>query len=127
MATTLSYGYKKPANGDRGAEFFPDLAADIQQVNDHAHNGVDSASLTTSSVVVTTQAIVSGSWNSEGGGLYSQTVTIGGTLQYDAISMEFRITSTKHVIYPTIEKVSSTSYKIYINDNSVGVTAIYTT
>jgi hypothetical protein len=127
MSSTLTYGYKLPANGDRGSTFFPDLAADIQQLNDHNHNGTNSAQLTIQSIAVTTQAIASGSWAATSGGTYKQTVTLPGTLTYDAISMEFRITSSKHIIYPTIEKVSSTTYDIYTNDNTIGVTAIYST
>lgn len=127
MSSTLSYGYKQPANGDRGSTFFPDLNDNIQQLNDHNHNGTNSAQLTIQAVAVTTQAISSASWVAQGGGTYKQTVTLPGTLTYDAISMEFRITSSKHVIYPTIEKVSGTTYDIYVNDNSIGVTAIYST
>jgi hypothetical protein len=127
MSTTLSYGYVKPADGDRGATWFPALANNTQQLNDHNHNGINSAPLAITAVVVTTQAISSGSWSSLGGGNYKQTVTLPGTLTYDAVSMEFRITSSKHIIYPTIEKVSSNSYDIYVNDNTIGVTAIYST
>jgi hypothetical protein len=127
MSTTLSYGFKKPQDGDRGSTFFDDLEADIQQLNDHTHNGTNSSLLSIQAITVTTQAISSASWAAQGGGTYKQTVTLPGTLTYDAIGMEFRITSSKHVIYPTIEKVSSTTYDIYTNDNSIGVTAIYTT
>lgn len=127
MSTTLSYGYKLPQDGDRGSTFFPDLEADIQQLNDHNHNGTNSAQLTIQAVAITTQAISSASWVAQGGGTFKQTVTLPGTLTYDAIAMQFRITSSKHIIYPTIEKVSGTTYDIYVNDNSIGVTALYTT
>lgn len=127
MSQTLSYGYKLPTDGDRGGSFFPDLAADIQQLNDHNHNGTNSAQLSIQAVAVTTQAISSASWAAQGGGTFKQTVTLPGTLTYDAVAMQFRITSSKHIINPTIEKVSSNSYDIYVNDNSIGVTAIYST
>jgi len=127
MSTTLSYGFKLPDTGDRGASFFPDLEADIQQLNDHTHNGVDSAPLAITSVALTTQAIASGSWVSLGSGSYRQLVTLPGSLTYDAISLQFRITASKDIIQPTIEKASSTTYYIYTNDSSIGVTALYTT
>lgn len=127
MSSVLSYGYKLPSTGDRGATFFPDLEDDITQLNDHDHNGTNSALLTISAIAITTQAIASGSWAATSGGTYKQTVTLPGSLTYDAISMEFRLTTGKHIIFPTIEKVSSTSYDIYINDNTQGVTAIYST
>lgn len=39
----LSYGYKKPVNGDTGDVFFPALEENIQKQNDHTHDGVNSA------------------------------------------------------------------------------------
>jgi hypothetical protein len=45
-------------------------------------------------------------------------------MQFNAVSIEIRL-STGHVIYPTIEKVSATQYDIYINDNSLNLTAVY--
>ena len=127
MSSTLSYGFKLPVNGDRGGTFFPDLAADITQLNDHNHNGTNSAQLSIQGIAVTTQAIASGSWVATSGGTYRQLVTLPGTLTYDAVSMEFRLTTAKHIIFPTIEYVSSTTFYIYTNDNTLGVTAIYTT
>lgn len=127
MSITLSYGYKLPENGDRGATFFPDLAADIQQLNDHNHDGTDSALLSIQAVTLTTQLILAAAWVATTGGTYRQLVTLPGSLQYDAISMEFRHTASKHSVHPTIEYVSATTYYIYTNDNTLGVTALYTT
>lgn len=39
---TLSYGFEKPVNGDTGDVFFPALERDIQRLNDHTHDGVNS-------------------------------------------------------------------------------------
>ncbi len=118
---TLSYGYKKPANSDTGDIVFPALAADIQQLNDHTHNGVDSAPLAS-----TSQAISSAAWVAApiGGGLYMQTVTLPGTLQYANVNMWFKL-STFELVYPSIEQVSANSYKIYTNDNSLDYIAYY--
>ena len=120
----LSYGYKKPQNPDTGAVFWPALEFDIQRLNDHTHNGVDSAPL------VKTQTISSASWGADlGGGSYRQLITLPNTastvLTFDAVSIEIRLASGT-VIYPTIEKVSSTTYYIYTNDNSLTYTAVYT-
>lgn len=120
----LSYGFKKPKNPDTGAIFWPALEFDIQQLNDHSHNGVDSAP------IVKTQSILASAWGSDlGGGKYRQLVTLPNTLTvvltFDAISIEMRL-STGDVIHPTIEKVSSTTYYVYTNDNSQTYTAVYT-
>lgn len=121
---TLSYGYKKPVDGDKGQTLFDALEADIQQLNDHAHNGTNSAKLTTAAVDVVTAAIASGDWVLDANGHYKQTKTLPGTLEYDEIIIIMRDTSGNQV-FPTIEKVSSTSYRVWTIDNSVGYTAVY--
>lgn len=118
---TLSYGYKKPENPDTGDVVFPALANDIQQVNDHAHNGTDSAPLATQ-----TASIASGSWVAApiGGGLYRQAISMPTGLTYDVAEIWFKL-STGEVVYPTVEKISSSSYYVYTNDNSLTYTAYY--
>ena len=124
MSTTLSYGFVKPQNGDKGAPLFTALENDIQQLNDHTHNGVNSAQLTTASIVVVTQAVASGSWVLDANGHYKQVVTLPGTLEYDEIFISMRDGSGNEVL-PTIEKVSATTYRVWTIDNSVGYTAVY--
>lgn len=121
MSTTTSYGYTKPQTDDTGDVFFPAMATNIQQLNDHTHAGVDSAILPAK-----TQSISSGSWVAVSGqtGTYSQTVTMTTGWTYDAVSMEFRL-STGEVIYPTVTRAGSGSYVVYINDNTQNLTAIY--
>jgi len=125
MSKELSQGVKKPETDDTGDSFFPDLEEDIQFLNDHKHGGgTDGKRL-----AVTTQDVPTGSWVAESGGRFSQTITItdaNSAFTVDGISMEFRLTSSGHIVYPTVEKVTATTYKIYTNDNSVGFTAIYT-
>ena len=120
---TLSYGFKLPETDDTGDIWFAALEFDITQLNSHSHNGTDSARLTP-----ITQTISSGSWASEGNSTWSQTITItsaNASLTVDGASMEFRL-SNGSIIYPTVEKVTSTTYKIYINDNTQSLTALYT-
>lgn len=120
---TLSYGFKKPEDDDTADLWWPAMAANMQLLNDHTHDGTDSASL-----VVTTQSISSGSWGSDlGGSTYKQTVTLPGTLQFDDISIEIRLASTNEVIYPAIIKASANTYDIYVSDNSLNLTAVYST
>ena len=117
---TLSKGYKKPQNPDTGDVWFPAMEQNIQQLNDHTHNGVDSQFL-----AVTTQTISNASWGSDlGGSTYRQLVTLPTGIQYDSTRLEFRLT-TGEVVYPTVERVSSTTYYVYTNDNTVSYTAIY--
>ncbi len=129
---TLSYGYLKPQDQDSGQEVFPALESNIQRLNDHSHNGVNAAVLAVSSVAVTTQSILSGAWVSNGAG-YRQAVTIPASLTgatpaqtYDMLGIEFRL-STGERVYPRVEKISDSQYYVYVNDNTLNLTAIYHT
>ncbi len=121
MATTLSpSGLSKPASPDTGATFWAALAAVIQALNDHTHSNADS------SPIVKTQAISGASWGADlGGGKYRQTITLSGSLLYDSINISFR-DGSGYIVYPTVEKVSSTSYYVYSNNSALAMTAIYT-
>ncbi len=118
---TLSKGYKKPQNEDTGDVWFPALADDIQLLNDHTHNGTNSAL-----IAITTQTFASGSWVAApiGGGLYRQLVTLPSGFLYDSIQTDFRL-STGELLFPSVERASASTYYIYINDNSLTVTAYY--
>jgi hypothetical protein len=122
---TLSYGYLKPQTGDKGSIFFPALEADIQQLNDHTHNGVNSALISSSSITPLTQNILAASWVATSGGTYRQLVSVTGGLSYDQFIVSVKLTATGHLIYPTIEKVSSTTFYVYTNDNSLDYTLVY--
>lgn len=122
---TLSYGFLKPQTGDKGSAFFPALEGDIQQLNDHTHNGVNSSLLPSTSISPTTQALSSASWVATSGGTFRQLVTMPGGLIYDNFVVSVKLTSTKHLIYPTIEKVSATTFYVYTNDNSLDYTVVY--
>lgn len=123
---TLSYGFKKPQTGDKGDVFFPALEDNIQQINDHTHDGNTSAKITSSSVNATTSTITSGNWVSLGSGNYRQLVTMPGALQYNNYVIQAKITSSGHQINPTIEKVSATTFYVYVNDNTLNLTLYYT-
>ena len=123
---TLTYGYLKPETGDKGSVWFPALEADIQQLNDHTHNGVNSSLIQSSSIIAVTQDILAANWVATTGGTYRQLVIMTGGLQYDNFMVNVRLTSTGHIIYPTIEKVSAATFYIYTNDNSLDYTLVYT-
>lgn len=126
MATTLSYGYIKPVTGDRGSVWFPALESDIQRTNDHTHNGTDSALLPSTSVQVTVGSAPSGSWVAQGGGRYRQTVTAPAAItEINNVAILARLNSTKAILYPTIERVTATTFYVYTNDNSLTFDILY--
>ncbi len=123
---TLSYGYLKPQTGDKGSIFFPALEADIQQLNDHTHNGSNSALIASGSIAATTQALLSADWVDQGNCLFRQLVAMPGAMKYDNFSMLAKLTTSGEQWYPSIEKVTDNTFYIYINDSSQDVTVYYT-
>lgn len=123
---TLSYGFQKPESGNNGAAFFPALESNIQQLNDHTHNGSNSALLTASSSTAVSQSILAASWASLGSGKYSQTVTMPGVITFDTHNIQLRNTSTGEIMLLSVTKASANTYTVYINDNTIALTAIYT-
>lgn len=118
---TLSNGYYQPEDDDTGDVFWDALAANWARVNSHSHDGTDSEVLT-----ATTQSVSAGSWSADlGGGKYRQLITMPTGLAFDTCAVQCRLASG-HIIYPTIEKVSSNTFYLYVNDNTLGLTVVYT-
>lgn len=121
---TLTYGYKKPETQDLGPVVFPAMEDNIQRLNDHTHNGTNSAPLGASSVVPTFQTLSAGSWALVANAIYKQTVSMPTGLVFENTSKEYRLPDGT-VFYPTVVRLSTTSYDIYTNDNSLAVTVAY--
>lgn len=123
---TLSFGFKKPQTGDKGSVFWPALELNFQKLNDHDHNGTNSKKIPASSVEIVTQAVSSAGWVDQGSGLYRQLVTMPGTMTFDTQQIGFRdAASPNSPLYLGYEKVSANTYYVYINDNTISLTVIY--
>lgn len=120
---TLTYGHKKPEDGDIG--FWDELAANIVIDDAHTHDGVTSAPLIPTSVGVVTQAISNAGWGSVSAGIYSQLVTMTSPNTYDNVSISFRDGTTKEILYLRCVRASSNTYTLYSNDNTLTVSAVY--
>lgn len=121
---TLTNGFKKPQANDPGSIVFPAMEDNIQQLNDHTHDGTDSEKLPSSSVESVTQNILAAGWGALTAGHYSQNITLPVEFSFDTVSMEFR-TSAGIVVYPTVLKVSSSVYTVSVNDNTLALKVIY--
>lgn len=122
----LSYGYSKPQTGDQGTALFTALENNIQRVNDHSHDGIDSAQLTPQAIPGVTQTISSASWATYGGpnGHYRQSVTLPAGFDFDTVAFSFRTTAGA-VIHPTVEKISDTQMYVYTTDNTINFICVY--
>lgn len=129
MSETLSNGYKNPETGDRGSSWFADLNFNIERVNNHTHDGTNSELLNASNITKSSATISAGSWGSDlGGSTYKQTITLPGSFTFDNTILKFFISGGSadgQLIFPTVIKQSSTTYDVYINDNSQALKVVY--
>jgi hypothetical protein len=126
MPTTLSKGYKLPLTGER--TFWSSLEFNIQLNNSHKHDGTDGEQIVAKDISKPTANLSAGSWTVVGGGTYKQTVTVPAGYLVDNINPKFYITSggqAGYQVHPTVRKVSSTTFDVFTNDNTVGYTIIY--
>lgn len=125
MSTILTYGLKNPQNGDPGSSFFPDLNFDIARIDAHNHDGSNSALLTSQSINPVSASVSSAGWLATGSsGNYRQVVTTPPSIDFDAYGLSVR-TSAGIEINPTIEKITDTTFYIYVNDNALNLTLLY--
>lgn len=120
----LSYGFKRPDDGDAGSIWFPALYDCITQLNSHDHDGTDSALITSAYIQKGTVTVSSGSWSSISTGKYRQLVTVPSGFNMSDFSITTYL-STGDLIHPTIEKVSSTTFYIYTLDNTLTYTVVF--
>jgi hypothetical protein len=120
----LSYGFKLPETNDKGPVVFPAIEDNIQQLNNHNHDGANSAPLGPNAVKAVQATLLSASWVATSLGNYRQLVTMPSGLNFDEVCVNVRLPSG-HYIYATIEKVSSTTFYVYTNDNSINFVVTY--
>lgn len=124
---TLTYGFKKPESGDKGSVWFPAIEDNIQQLNDHTHNNVDSPPISSSNILATTQDVNAIDWVATSGGMYRQLVTVTGSGLVDEHIVIFKDSTTGAQCFLGVEKVSATTYYVYTNDNTLDLVAYYLT
>jgi hypothetical protein len=115
---TLSYGYKQPDSGDRGSIFFPAMEDNIQRLNDHTHNGVDSAPLSATSISSGLTTALAVNWVLVYPGKYKQTLSAAAGFNMDDYTITTRDQATGYIVNPTIDKLTATTFDIYTCDNT---------
>lgn len=122
---TLSHGFNKPENGDKGQTLFDALSDNAQKSNDHTHNGVNSPAISTSALTKLTQDVLATNWANPSNGVYNLIVSMVGGLQFDTTTITIRETGTGKLMSLSYEKVSSNSFRVYCNDPAKDITLIY--
>jgi len=121
----LSYGVKQPQTGDKGSVFFPALEDDLEYLNDHTHDGVEGAPIPATNIEAVKQNILAAGWLAVANGIYRQLVTVANGKNYDDMDITFRDATSKVTYLLHTEKVSTTTYYVYINDSSISLIAHY--
>lgn len=118
--TILTFGYELPNNTCTGDVWFPAMERNIQRMNDHTHDGEDS-----SRIAATVQDVLAANWGADiGGGMYRQTVQMPVGFTFENSRIEVR-RSTGEVVYPSIVKVTETTFYLYTNNNTVSYKVSY--
>lgn len=121
----LSYGFELPETGDLSSVWMPAIENSITQLNSHTHNGTNSSLLTPASISRFTSTITALSYTNDGGGNYSKVITVpSGITEINSYLLQFYITATGTRIYPTVERVTATTYRIRLNQE-LALTAVY--
>ena len=111
----LSNGYKLPETGDFGDVWFPALEDNIQRVNDHTHDGVDSEKLNSGNITALNQTELSASFIDQGGGLYRAQVNMPAGVLFDDTVVVVKDPTTKDTVYLRIEKINDSQFYLFTN------------
>jgi len=126
MSTTLSKGYKLPADGDRGSTFYNDLEANITLVNSHDHDGTDGERIHVKNLTKGAQTLLAAGWSADAGGsTYTQSVTMPTGYLFDEVDIRFKNTANGNILYPTVTKTGASAYTISVNDNTLEILCTY--
>ena len=123
---TLSFGFLKPQTGDKGSIWFPAIESDIQQLNDHTHDGINSTKLTAQAIIGIAGTILAAGWVATSGGTYRQLVTMPPSTAFSNYAISFRNSANGFELTLSVEKVSASTYYVYINDNTLNLDVLYT-
>lgn len=81
MPLTLSYGYTKPVSGDESSlQWMIDLAANMQKLNDHTHDGSNSAVISTTVQAPVAISALSIDWSA--GSIFTKSITAPSTFTF---------------------------------------------
>ena len=121
---TLSFGYQLPETNDKGPVVFPALESNIQQLNDHNHDGSNSAKIPSSSIEPLSIDLNAGDWVADVNGLFKQTVALPSALAFDNTAFQVQLPNGD-VVVPSINKISNAQYDIFTNDPTTGFKVLY--
>lgn len=112
---TLSKGFKLPETGDFGDVWFPALEDNIQQLNDHKHDGLDSEKIPSGNLSASVVTTLVGAFADQGDGYWRASVSTPGGVALSDLSVTVRDPTTLEPIYAKLAKNTASSIYVYIN------------
>lgn len=126
MASVYTTGMKLeyPQTGDKGDVFFPILERDIEKINNHTHNGLNAAKISTTDIIKATVAIPSTSWTAQVNGVWSQEVLIPNDANYADVYIMIK-SAAGDQLFLDVKPVDGNTkkFKVFSNDNGLNATA----
>ena len=114
MARELSNGYILPEDGDFGDTWFDDLEANIQRVNDHNHDGINSSNIPSTAITAVVVSVPAASFTGSNGD-FTANFTVNTTINLDQRTIYVRDAVTKQQAFLDVTRVSTSEYSIKTN------------
>lgn len=126
MPIITSKGYKLPQKGEK-VTWWQNIVDNFVRVNNHTHDGTDSQLIKASSLTKEVQDILAADWINVSISQipFYQLVTMPSGIDFDKTVLQFRNSANGNIVYPMVTKVSSTSFNIFVNDNTLNLKVIY--
>lgn len=124
---TLSKGFKQPEDGEKGQVVFDAIELNFSLLNDHTHNGTNSAQIPSSGLSKGTLNVSSASWITVDNG-FKQTITLPGVYTLANCTMRFRVRTGANInrfIHPTIDPISTTQFELVVNDSTLDLEILF--
>ena len=125
------YGYEIPEAGDESStEWQPGITKNWERLNNHSHNGIDSAKIAFANIQKVSTLVYQADWVATGNGDYSAIVNLPAGYTFNNTTMVFTISTVGHTdegarIYPGIVKISNTSFNVFVNDNTIDLEVLF--
>lgn len=110
----LSFGYQLPEDGDFGSVWFDALESNIQRLNGHSHDGLDSPLLSSQNIAAFSQTVLEASFLASGD-KYRVQLSTPSSRDFDSFAIVCKDPTSKDQMYLEIEKIDATNFYVYIN------------
>ena len=130
MPTLLPYGLIKNDPGDESStQWQPNDDQNIEHIDGHNHDGVNSAAVALTNMVKTSQTLLAADWVADGN-QFRQEVTMPVGYTYLNSLIKFMVDDATDAydnseFYPVVQYTGASSFWIYTTDNTIGVHIIY--